>query len=89
MMAGFDDLIIATVENADDSELSGSDEQIFMYSFASVASAVDFLSQNNNGLAPMSHQKLLAGENKMILRIWDEIIQCSKYGLRSISLSRQ
>ena len=31
MMAGFDDLIIATVENADDSELSGLDEQIFMY----------------------------------------------------------
>ena len=30
-MAGFDDLIIATVENADDSELSGLDEQIFMY----------------------------------------------------------
>ena len=33
MMAGFDDLIIATMENADDSELSGSDDQIFMYSF--------------------------------------------------------
>ena len=31
VMAGFDDLIIATVENVDDSELSGLDEQIFMY----------------------------------------------------------
>ena len=69
VMAGFDDLIIATVENVDDSELSGLYEQIFMYLIASVASAVDFLSQNNKGLAPMSHQKLLAGENKMILRI--------------------
>ena len=43
MMAGFDDLIIATMENADDSELSGSDEQIFMYSFASVAICSRFL----------------------------------------------